>query len=399
MQAAADGGAFGAAREILRGNDALVVSAGRDDAKLNGFDNDAADITVTVNRPPSTGPNSGNNNAVEVIIERPIPTTFLKVISRQNSTVRARAVAGAVPELKPACVIALNPSASGAITISGTTDVNIPECSILAASDDPQALTFNGSVNVTAGGLGFGAATPPVGSVQNGQGTVSPDPVSAPGATDPYAKYYADLLQVEPDPNAYPKQSSKTLNISSGMTLQPGYYQGGIKMTGGNVKLAAGIYVVDGFDITGGILENEIDDGAHGVMIFNTGAKATDSIRVGGNVEVRLHGIYKQQTVSAVGLGGIPDQYENVLFFNSRFAVVSNGSTSDGDLSGNAYSIYDGIMYFPTVQLNYSGTSTQEGSFAMIIADTIKLAGTPMLGPDWVGAGRDSGLKQVSLLE
>ena len=38
MQAAADGGAFGAAREILRGNDSLVISGGQDDAELGQGD-------------------------------------------------------------------------------------------------------------------------------------------------------------------------------------------------------------------------------------------------------------------------------------------------------------------------------------------------------------------------
>lgn len=172
MQAAADGGAFGAAREIFRGNDDRVVSGGREDATLNGYDNALSDITVTVNRPPSSGPNSANNDAVEVIIERPVATTFMKVILRQETIVRARAVAGMEPEWDAPCVIALDPDASGAITVSGTTDINLPDCTMVAVSDDPQALTINGGVNIDSGGMGFGANGG--GYVQNGNGTVTP---------------------------------------------------------------------------------------------------------------------------------------------------------------------------------------------------------------------------------
>jgi hypothetical protein len=171
--------------------------------------------------------------------------------------------------------------------------------------------------------------------------------------------------------------------------LEPGYYKGGIQITGGDVKLKAGLYIVDGLTVTGGSFGNlSVDPMAQtgGVTIFNTGAKATDNIRINGNVTVDLHATYT----------GV---YKNILFFNSYNAVVNNGSTSDSKLSGNADSTYDGIMYFPTVQVEYSGTSSQSGSFAMIIGDTITFAGTPQLGADWEGAGRTPSIQQVSLLE
>lgn len=384
MQAAADGGAFGAAREMLRGNDGFVVRAGRNDSKLNGFDHDLSDITVTVNRPPSTGPNSGDNNAVEVIIDRPIPTTFMKVIMRGDTTVRARAVAGIRPETKPPCILALNPGASGAITISGTVDINVPDCVMVARSDDPQALTINGSVNVLTGGMGFGAPAGNGGYVKNGQGTVSPwPPTSTPGVTDPY-----DGLEEPIYPTvANPLRSSSQLKISTDIVLEPGYYQGGIFITGGNVKLRGGLYIVDGLTVNGGSFGNldpVTDQG--GVTIFNTGVDKKSAISISANVTVDLHASYF-------------GTYANILFFNSYNALVGNGSTSDAKLLGNSESTYDGVMYFPTVQLEYGGTASQDGSFAMIIADTLSFHGTPQLGADWTGAGRTPTIQQISLLE
>ncbi len=380
MQAAADGGAFGAAREIFRGNDDRVVSGGREDATLNGYDNALSDITVTVNRPPSSGPNSGNNNAVEVIIERPVATTFMKVITQQDTTVRARAVAGMVLEWDPPCVLALDEDASGAITVSGTTDINLPDCTIIAVSDDPQALTINGGVNINSGGMGFGATSN--GYVQNGQGTVTPwPPLPAPGAEDPYYPLPEPLLPY------LPELSNSKLQISTDRILDPGYYRGGIKITGGNVQLAAGLFIVDGLEVTGGNFGN-LDPVTQngGVTIFNTGAGQNDNIHIGGNVVVDLHATYS----------GV---YKNILFFNSYSAATNNGATSDATLLGTSDSTYDGVMYFPTVKLNYGGSSTQDGTFAMIIANTIELSGTPQLGPDWAGANRTPSLSQVSLLE
>lgn len=372
MQAAADGGAFGAAREILRGNDSLVISGGQDDAELNGYDNDATDITVTVNRPPLTGPNSANNNAVEVIIDRPIPTTFLKVILRQNSTVRARAVAGVATELNPPCIIALNPTASGAITVAGTADIYAPDCTVLAESNSPSAITTNGGVSLVAGGIGYGNFGG--GFVQNGQGTISPTPVPVPGPGDPFWEV------PEPNPADYTLRATSTVQTGSGGTYEPGFYQGGFKITGGTVILNPGIYIVDGFEATGGSISGD------GVMIYNLGTNKNNNIDIGGGVQTNLHAPYS----------GV---YENMLFFNSRNAVTGNGGNADGNLRGTSDSIYDGIIYFPTVGLTYGGNATQDSPFAMIVADTITFAGTPQLGVNWEDNGRNPPSQQVSLLE
>src|SRR5437867_1597481 len=54
MQAAADAGALGGAKEIWRQNSSLVISGARNDVALNGFTD--ANATIVVNNPPSSGP-------------------------------------------------------------------------------------------------------------------------------------------------------------------------------------------------------------------------------------------------------------------------------------------------------------------------------------------------------
>ncbi len=389
MQAAADGGAFGAAREILRGNDGLVVSAGRDDSKLNGFDNDAADITVAVNRPPSTGPNSGNNNAVEVIIDRPIPTTFLKVIMRQNSTVRARAVAGVVDEPDPVCILALNNTAAGAITVAGTADINAPECQIAARSNNASAITTNGGVSINAGAIGYGNYAG--GFTQNGNGTVNPPPTYLFPPPDPlcvdglgsetcqqqYVPTYTSCAGVTPC-------QTQQLKVTTGdvVNLTPGTFLGGITINGGTLNLAPGTYYVSGFKATGGSLRGD------GVTIVNLGLNKNDNIEITGAVDAILHAPYPGSGV-----------WEDILFYNSLTIAPTNGANTDGTIIGTSDSIFDGIMYFPTVTLHYGGNAEQDSPFAMIIADKIELKGTPRLGVNWKDNNRNPPTQQVSLLE
>jgi hypothetical protein len=49
---------------------------------------------VSVNIPPSEGPNAGNNTFVEVIVNRPVDTLFVKIVGINSVQIRARAVAG-----------------------------------------------------------------------------------------------------------------------------------------------------------------------------------------------------------------------------------------------------------------------------------------------------------------
>lgn len=378
MQAAADAGAFAGAHEVQRGNDTMWRDAAWTDAAMNRYDNNASDVTVTVNRPPLSGPNTGNNRAVEVIIEKSVPTTFMRVVSRNSSVVRARAVASVEADFNPPCILALNPKASGAITVSGTADIVATDCTIIANSDSPQAITTNGGINLVADAIGYGNLDG--GFNQNGSGTISPTPVPAPIQADPFKDC------VEPIPGAQVLRSGSQLQIGGGTTpLLPGYYQGGIKITGGDVTFAAGLYVVDGFAANGGTLTSL----PGGITIFNTGAGLNDNISIGGNTSATL--------VAPIS----PDTCGNFLFWNSKNATVSNGNggNADGTVIGTSDSTFEGVFYFPTVQLTYGGNAGTQAPFSMIVADTLKFAGTPNLGVNWRGTGRFPPSQQISMLE
>ena len=79
MQAAADAAAFDGAHEVLRGNSTRVIGAGKYSARINGYRDGSEGVAVTINRPPTSGPNQDNNH-VEAIIRQTSSTFFLPVL-------------------------------------------------------------------------------------------------------------------------------------------------------------------------------------------------------------------------------------------------------------------------------------------------------------------------------
>jgi uncharacterized membrane protein len=119
-QAAADAGAAGAVQEMRRGlrdYNANVRPAAVNDTGLMDYTD--ANATITVNNPPLAGSSAGNDDFVEVIVAKEVPTTFMRIFGPALSTVRARAVAG-LQRNGDACVIALDPTASSALWANGT---------------------------------------------------------------------------------------------------------------------------------------------------------------------------------------------------------------------------------------------------------------------------------------
>src|SRR3984893_9674634 len=115
MQNAADSAAIAGEQEINAGNAGAAVSAAKHDAALNGYADGVSQITVTVNNPPLSGPHSGDSSAVEVIVSRVQSTMLLKFVNISTIKITARAVA--IEGNAPYCIMALNPTATNAISL------------------------------------------------------------------------------------------------------------------------------------------------------------------------------------------------------------------------------------------------------------------------------------------
>src|SRR5207253_4108108 len=103
--------------------------------------------TITVNQPPTSGPNLNNPKAIEVIISQSQPRLFSSLWGKDPIMVTARAVA--LPR-EEACVLALDQAASGAFKAQGSVDVSLVNCAVNDDSSDANAMSVGGSSRVSA---------------------------------------------------------------------------------------------------------------------------------------------------------------------------------------------------------------------------------------------------------
>lgn len=379
MQTAADAGAIGGALELWRGNSNLAEAAVLNDAALNGFDSSADDVTVTVHCPPDTGPNIGFggvcNDAVEVIITRDLPTYFMRVAGVNSMRVRTRAVAG-LRRYSDACVIALDESARGALTVSGGASLNAA-CGIMVNSTHNSSIVVNGGGCLQASQIGTAGNV----SVNGSLSCVDPPPMRAPPMLDPLAYLTEPTIAGASAEGVY---TDIRVNAGDNVALGPGYYPGGIDISGGAVQFLPGTYVLDtGFTVTG----NASLSGA-GVTFFNTnsgsgvGPERWGDFTIAGGVSVDL---------SAPSSG----PYAGVLFWNDDAAPNSPpGST----ITGNSSSSMTGAMYFPSSHLNFLGNSTT-GDWQMLIADTITIGGNAQVSSNFGQSSIPAPSRKAVLIE
>jgi hypothetical protein len=181
LQMAADASATaGALDYYYNGSASSAETAAQAAASSNGLTNGQGGVTVTVNSPPVQGPNRGIAGDVEVIIEQPNPTVFMRMFNRDSLSVAARAVGG-TPLPTKTCVYVLSPTGADAMQLSGSFDVSVSHCGVVVDSSDPDALQFTGS-----SGYLSASSVSVVGGDGGQTGDSSPTPVTrAPAQNDP----------------------------------------------------------------------------------------------------------------------------------------------------------------------------------------------------------------------
>jgi hypothetical protein len=378
MQTAADAGAYAGALEKLRGT-SNESAAAKNDTSLNGFTDGTDNVTVTVNNPPASGSESGNSNYVEVIITHPQPTWFMRALNFNSVTVAARAVAG-VGSTGNGCVYALNQDTSNTnngFFANGTTSSTF-SCGV-----------FSNANFRTAGGACV--ITPTVSysgtySNSNAGGNCGPSGVGqGVPIVDPLANKYSIPSYSSCDYNNY--------KVTNGVlvTLSPGVYCGGISIGGSTVAVifSPGNYILadGGLSVNGAVAV-----AGSGVTFFNTyqnNAKQYGAININGSGTV---------TLSAPTSG----TYKALLFYQDPRVLwsASNGST----IAGSATSQYDGIIYFPTTDLQYagnSGTSSADTTtgYTMLIGYNIKINGSATVNSNFAAIGGSNPIQNVLFAE
>jgi Flp pilus assembly protein TadG len=344
LQSAADAAAYAAAVDLRAGasQDAFTQEAVAA-AQSSGFDPSQGQITV--NWPPKSGSHQ-TSQAIEVLLAQNTPRFFTSIFTNTPLVEHTRSVT-TFQTASNACVLALNPSASGAALFSGSSSVSLTGCSVMANSLSPSAVLSQGSASlqtdciISVGGVSLTAGV---------SETVCSSPISqAPPVADPFAN-------VPAPPTSGPCQSA------GGGTLSPGVYCGGLTLQG-SVNLQPGVYVIQGGDLKVNASANITGDG---VTIYMAGSSA---VAMNGAATVNL---------SAPTSG----TYAGLLFMGDR-----NGSNVSETLNGTAGSAMTGAIYFPKQNVNYIGNFAGANGCTQVVADTVTWNGHTHLAANCTGYG------------
>lgn len=143
VQTAADAAAVAGALDYLyNGSVSSATSAAKSASSANGIADGSNGVTVTVNIPPTAGPNAGKAGFVEAIVSRPTKTVFMGMFGHQKMTVNARGVAG-VPTNGQACIWLMANSGT-ALQLQGSYDIEATGCGVYVNSPSSNALSVTG---------------------------------------------------------------------------------------------------------------------------------------------------------------------------------------------------------------------------------------------------------------
>ena len=337
--------------------DPTVETAANDAALLNGFDAGAGE-TITVNKPPLFGDTVGNPDAIEVIIRTPLSLLLSALVNTDEKFASSRAVAGTSGGAF--CILTLGGTEPAAFSISGTTDLSM-NCGIAIKSTDDKAFKISGSADLDVTEICVEGGTQAGGNVDflNAMPEDNCDTPDDPLANlDPPAEDSDTCTCLETD--------FKISGNGGIHSLAPGVYCNGIDISGNSndIEFEPGEFILAGKGLKAAGGNNLIH--GDGVVFYNTdncGDEAFGDIDFSGNNTVNF---------SAPTSG----PYAGVLFFNDR-SVESTDAGKKFKLAGTVDSVFDGVVYYPNAEVQFSGTVNSENSCGVkIISEFLTLNGT-----------------------
>ena len=225
-------------------------------------------------------------------------------------------------------VFVLNPSASGALNLSGNAHLT-SKGEVFVDSSSASAVVVSGNVIVSSVGLEITGGD----QVTGGNAHLGTVVTGAKAVADPYASLAA--------PAAGKSLGAVNLTGNASQTISPGTYTAIAASGNGKLTMNPGVYVITGggFNLSG----NAAVTGT-GVTIFNAGsAYPAAGVSYGA---INLSGNGKVQ-VSAPTSGA----YAGVLFFQPK------DNTAALAFSGNGIASLGGAVYAPTALLTLSGNA------------------------------------------
>jgi Bacterial Ig-like domain (group 3)/Right handed beta helix region len=270
------------------------------------------------------------------------PHTIKATYSGDGNFLTSFGIAGAITVGQS--IIVLDPSAGGALSLSGNASVNLPG-GVFVNSSSSSALSASGNAEIKATVIDVHG-----GVQKSGNASFSPAPsTGAAVAADPYASL------AEPSASGLTNYGSESLSGNSSATIKPGVYSG-ISVSGnGTLTLNSGVFIIEGggFSISG----NASVSGT-GVTVFNAGSKYPTTGGTYGSISLSGNGSYNLTPPTS-------GTYAGMVIFQSR------DNTKALTISGNASGMI-GTIYAPAAALTESGNAQLNAS---IDVDTLSISG------------------------
>jgi hypothetical protein len=348
------------------GTVSTALLAGCAYADSNGFANTGRQtVSVLANHTSVNG--ASTVYWAEATVTQTVSNFFGFAAGVTSQTVRASATA-AIASIQPAnaaCIYALNgfsDTGSGNLT-TNSCGINVGGNFAYSGSGNITSTQINAFGNFTDSGSGNITASGSVlyhGSYsKTGSGGISPAPTSgATAVTDPFSS-------LTPPAVGPCDHTNYSYSGASSTSISPGVYCGGISISGsGPVTFGTGTYILlgGGFKYSGSGSMSGTN-----VMFYNTG----DATHTAAPVKLTGSG---NMNFSAPSSG----TYQGMLFYQNPAKTYAGANQVTG--SGNVSS---GTFYFPTTELDYSGSGNS--AYQALIASVVKITGSGNLTNDTTG--------------
>src|SRR5476651_267849 len=392
MQGAADDAALAYAYDVIKNNSASASADALYEAQRNGFTNGANTVTVSVNIPPTQGPNVGTSGAVEVVITKTQNLSFASLLNSASSGYALTARSVAIP-------VATTTTTNTTTTTTTTTSNG---CLVALTSGNEQGVTYTSSGSFTADCMimsnatatGTGAAAPPstgasVYMGNSGTGTnnskatftnsggiwtrgslstntigtlVVPAGQTMINQTSSIVDPYAGLAAPSPGTCSFTNYREPS---GSTLTVSPGTYCGGLSVTSKTtVYFTPGTYYITNGDL---IISSDTNvscptcTGTDGTTFVLTQTSGNNADIAGAKITSDGTLSLKAPTVSAAS-STYP--YPGVLFFQDRNATVGTMTATAKIFAVNTTSsaTLSGAIYFPNNAIRIASISSSGSS-------------------------------------
>jgi Flp pilus assembly protein TadG len=336
------------------------------------------EATVTrgnYNATSNTFTQNASGNAIQALVTRTPSRLFSGLFLSTDPIISETAVAVVNTNGGNACVLAKN----GGLSFAGSTQINASNCALASDATGPNAISFTGNKATVSGGtlVSEGGCS----NCGNSSGYM----LYQPPTTDPYASIQS--LTMPPfTPSTGTCKSMPTLSgavsLNSSYTAESGKmlcsttigngnknsttYTGDLSLSAGNsLDFAPGTYIF--FDasisVNGGatLTCSTCTPGGAGVTLILTGDSSGNKSNIG---TISIDG-GANVTLNAPKINSYNAAFDGVLFYMDKNAPPTNGNgNAPVSLGGDGNVHLTGGMYFPSVNVNYSGNVSSSNSAA-----------------------------------